>query len=150
LDREGKVARWSGPDFQDKEPWLEIGTNHQGDAFSPDGRFLAVGSTNGNISVWDISPRVLWREFKLGDGSVIPLGFTAQGNRLVVRVPSDNHFSEWDLAANREIQSWPAPARFIGRAIGSSPDERLCVAFGFDGDVSGRNLAEHSNTNLPL
>ena len=79
-------------------------------SFSPDGRFLAAGSTNGNISVWDVSRRVLRREFKLGDGRVHPVSFLAQGNRLVVWFAADNRFSEWDLEANREIQSWPAPA----------------------------------------
>ena len=152
LDDAGQVARWSGPDFQEREAGLNIATNiggnYAGSSFSPDGRFLAVGFTNGNISVWDVSRRVLRREFKLGDSSVTPLSFLARGNRLVVRVAADNHFSEWDLEANREIQSWPAPAVFEG--FGVSPDERLGVGVGWHGDVSGRNLPQHSNTNLPL
>jgi eukaryotic-like serine/threonine-protein kinase len=148
LDNEGKVTRWTGPDFQEKETWLDIGANYSEYAFSPDCRFLAVGSTNGNISVWDVSRRILWREFKLGDGRVTPWNFLAQGNRLIVRFPADNHFSEWDLEANREIQSWPAPANF--ERFGVSPDERLGVGIGWDGDVSCRILPEHSNTNLPL
>jgi len=148
LDHEGMVTRWSGPDFQEKAPWLDIGKNYPENAFSPDCRFLAVGSTNGNISVWDVSRRVLWREFKPGDGNVAPMNFLAQGNRLVVWRAADNHFSEWDLEANREIQSWPAPAEFEG--FGLSPDERLGVGIGWGGDVSCRNLPGHSNTNLPL
>ncbi len=66
----------------------------------------------------------------------------------MVWVDADNRFSEWDLEANREIQSWPAPALF--EAFGVSPDERLGVCVGWNGDVSGRDLSEHSNTNLPL
>ncbi len=148
LDSEGKVTRWSGSDFQEKEPWLDIGTNHVGRSFSPDCRFLAVGSTNGSISVWDVSRRVLWREFKPGDGLVVPQNFLAQGNRLVVWSSADNHFSEWDLEANRGIQSWPAPAHF--REFGLSPDERLGIGIGWEGDISCRNLPGHSTTNLPL
>jgi WD40 repeat protein/serine/threonine protein kinase len=148
LNYEGKVTRWSGPDFQEKEPWLDIGTNYAGSSFSPDCRFLAVGSTNGNISVWDVPRRVLWREVKLGNGSVTPLSFLARGTRLVARSPADNHFSHWDLEANREIQSWPAPARFEG--FGLSPDERLGVGIGWNGDLSCRNLPGQCNTNLPL
>jgi WD40 repeat protein len=148
LDYAGHVARWSGPDFQERESGLDIGTNYAGSSFSPDGRFLAVGSTRGSISVWDVSRRALRREFKGGDGSVYPLSFLAQGNRLVVRFAADNHFSEWDLEANREIQSWPAPANFEG--FGVSPDDRLGIGVGWHGGVSGRNLPEHSNTNLPL
>jgi hypothetical protein len=56
LDFEGKVARWSGLDFQEKEPWLEIGTNYmrsrgvnfefRRSCFSPDGRVLAAAATS--------------------------------------------------------------------------------------------------------
>jgi eukaryotic-like serine/threonine-protein kinase len=152
LDDAGQVARWRGPDFQDREAGLNIATNfggnYAGSSFSPDGRFLAVGFTNGNISVWDLSRRVLRREFKLGDSSVTPMSFLARGSRLVVRAAADNRFSEWALDANQEIQTWPAPANFYG--FGVSPDERLGIGVGWHGDISGRNLADHSATNLPL
>jgi WD40 repeat protein len=148
LDNAGQVARWSGPDFQERESVCTIGTSSESSSFSQDARFLAVGSTNGNISVWDLSRRVPRREFKPGDGSVIPLSFLAQGNRLVIRVAADNRFSEWDLEANRELQSWPAQASISG--FGVSPDERLGVGIGWNGEFSGRILPEHSNTNLPL
>lgn len=155
LNSQGQVARWSGADFQIKEPLLKIGTDFDWgknvgklNGFSSDGRYLAAGSTNGNIAVWDVSRRVLRHQFKLGDGNVIPLCFLAQGNRLIVRFRADNHNSEWDLEANREIQSWPAPA--VSEGFGVSPNERLGIGVGWNGDVSGRNLAEHSNTNLLL
>ncbi|HEX6829510.1 MAG TPA: protein kinase, partial [Burkholderiales bacterium] len=144
LDGGGQVARWRGPDFQERESELEIGTNFTGNCFSPDGRFLAVGSANGNLSVWDLSRRVLRHEFKLGDGGVYPKSFLAQGNRLVVLLAAGQRFSEWDLEAKREIQTWPA-STFTHLAFDVSPDERLAVSVGFNGDVSGRNLSEHSN-----
>lgn len=154
LNSQGQVARWRGVDFQQKEPVLEVGTvlGWRGmliqNCLSPDGRFLAVGFTNGTLSVWDLSLRILRREFKLGDGNVYPLSFLARGNRLVVYSQPDNRLCEWDLEANREAQSWPAPGFFDG--FGVSPDERLGVGIGWHGDVSARNLSEHSNTNLPL
>jgi WD40 repeat protein len=148
LDNAGQLARWTGPDYQERESVLDVGTTDWDSSFSPDGRFLAVGSTNGNISVWDLSRRVLRREFKLGEGRVEPVRFLAQGNRLVVLFRAANHFSEWDLDANREIQSWPAPAHF--EAFDVSPDERLGVGMGRTGNVSARNLSEHTITNLPL
>ena len=148
LDSEGKVAQWSGKDFEEKKPSLEIGRNYARSAFSTDGHFLAVGSTNGNISVWDVSRRVLRREFKVGDGRVDPRAFLAQGNRLVVWRSADNRFSEWDVEANREIQFWPAPAAFA--TFGLSPDERLGIGFGYEGAVSGRDLPGNRTTNLPI
>jgi len=154
LNFDGKVTRWSGLDFRDQEPGLEIGTQFTGinsrkrSIFSAEGRFLAVGSTNGSISVWDVARRVLRREFKPADGRVVPQVFLAQGNRLVVWLEVGNRLAEWDLETNREIQSWPAPATFQTFCL--PPDERLGVALGWHGDASGRNLPEQSTTNLPL
>jgi len=154
LNRQGQVKRWSGTDFQNSEPLLEAGTNAfpENDFnygyFSGDSRFLAVCFAKGNISVWNLSRRVLWREFKPGDGRCVPLNFLERGNRLVAWSKADNRLSEWDLEANREIQSWPAPVRFQG--LGVSPDERLAVAVGFEGEVVCRDLQKHTSTNLPL
>jgi len=153
LDRKGKVARWSGIDFQEKESLLDIATNLEVNnkvfyCFSRNGRFLATGSTNGNMFVWDLARRDLWREFKSGDGRVFPAAFLAGENRLIGWSRIDNRSFEWDLESNREIQSWAAPPTLEGGGL--SPDERLMVEVGVEGDVSVRNLAGQSNTNLPL
>jgi WD40 repeat protein len=148
LDNEGKVTRWSDPDFQDHEPWLRIGANHVGSYLSSDCHFLAVGSTNGSVAVWDVSGRLRRCEFKPAEGSVMPLVFLARGNRLMVRLQRDNDLCEWDLEANRAIQTWPAPARF--EHFGASPDERLGIGVGWSGGLTGRNLLAHANTNLPI
>ena len=148
LNERGQVARWSGAAFQKREPLLDVGTNFVSRTdYNLDSRFLAIGS-RGAISVWDLSRRTLRREFKPGDGHCVPLSFLDQGNRLVVWSKADNRLSEWDLEANREIQSWPAPLRFQG--LGVSPDERLAVAVGFEGQVVCRNLQNHTSTNVPL
>jgi WD40 repeat protein len=155
LNQQGQVARWTGFDFQQKEPVLDVGADHissspfyRSHLFSRDGRFLAVSSTNGDISVWDVSQRVLRHEFRPGGIAVAPQSFLDHGNRLIVWSGTNNRFSEWDLAANREIQSWPGPVRFEN--LGVSPDERLVVAVGFEGQVFCRDLQNHSSTNLPL
>jgi WD40 repeat protein/cell division protein FtsL len=154
LNRQGQVKRWTGNDFQRSELLLDTGTNAFSNNgincsyFSRDGRFIAGSSGSGNISVWDLSRRVLRLEFKPGDGRCYPLNFLDQGNRLIVLRVADRRFSEWDLESNREIQSWPAPVRFNG--LGVSPDERLAVAVGFEGQVICRDLQNHTTTNLPL
>jgi len=159
LNYDGKVMRWSGVGFQQKENLLDLGritvnlSSRGNDVlwpyrFSPDCRFLACGSINGTITVWDISRRSLWREFKPGEGGATPLDFLARGSRLICHTSTDNRLSEWDLEANREVQAWPAPATL--EAFGLSPDERLGIAAGWNGDVFGRDLLEHNNTDLPL
>ena len=67
---------------------------------------------------------------------------------MAVWLRADDHFTEWDLAANQEIQSWPTPARYEGSDV--SPDGRLWVGEGREGDVICRDLQRHASTNLPL
>ncbi|HUB24236.1 MAG TPA: serine/threonine-protein kinase [Tepidisphaeraceae bacterium] len=151
LNYEGQVAQWSGPDFQQKEAMLETGTEQTSgyyDCFSRDGRFLACGSPHGDLSVWDISRRALECAFKPATGSVLPLTFLAEGNRLVFESESDNRLVDWDLAANRQIQSWPIPAQLYSAAL--SPDEQKLVAAGYEGDTQVRNLADQTTTSRHL
>ncbi len=157
LDIAGGVSRCRGPDFQERESIrletadLPDRSTYAGSLFSPDGRFLAVGYTNGKMFIWDLSRRLPRRDFKPGDGSVTPLSFLARGNRLVVRIAAENRLSEWDLEANREIQSWLAPTKAtITEGFEVSPDERMGIGVGWNGDISGRNLPEHTTTNPPL
>jgi len=156
-DSQGQVARWSGADFQQKEMLLDLGTNPVEKSFvartgynlfSSGGHFLATSSPGGEISVWDLSRRILQCKFKAGSGRERPEAFLGQGNQVVVWLPHDNRLSEWDLDANREIQSWVAPVDFHG--FGVSPDAGLGIAVGWEGNVTARNLIEHSSTNLPI
>ena len=43
LDHEGKVRRWSGPEFQQPEPLLDLGNDQGNTCFSADGRFPGGG-----------------------------------------------------------------------------------------------------------
>jgi hypothetical protein len=163
LDWQGQVARWSGVDFQKKESLLAVtnffGTSFSsgssssfssGSSFSSDARFLAIGSTHGDISVWDLEGRAPRRAFKAGERMATPLRFLDRGNHLICWTAADNTFFEWDLEANRTIQSWPAPGGFQNQAFGLSPDEKLSIAIRWSAGVAGRNLAGHSATNLPI
>ena len=159
LNHEGRLMRSYGVGFQEKEALLEIGSManklaNWGNSLlrpyllSPEGRFLACGSTNGAITVWDVSRRSVWREFKPGEGQATPLGFLARGSRLICHTSTENHLSEWDLETNREVQTWPAPALIAAFAL--SPDERMGIAAGWSGGVVGRDLPANTTTELSL
>ena len=158
FNSQGQVKRWTGIDFQQSELLLKVRANtfsinrrnrdQNRSYFSDDGRFIAGVSADGNVSVWDLSRRVLWREFKPGNGRILPLVFLAKGKRLLIWSQADNRLSEWDLESTRQIQSWPAPVGYEG--VGVSPNERLAVAVGFDGQVICRDLQNHTSTTLPL
>ena len=53
-------------------------------AFSPDGEFIAAGMENGNVDIWRISDRHLAFNLDGQIGKVIEIGFTDDGNKLVV------------------------------------------------------------------
>ncbi len=152
LDRQGQMAQWMGTEFQQKEPVLDIGTNFISrfwwNVFSRDGRFLATGSTNGVIQVWDASRQILWRQLTNTTGVFVPFTFLADGKKLITWSESDNVFHEWDLTTGLEIQSWPAPVEV--NAVAISPDDRLFVALGYEGSMILQNLADESSVKVYL
>jgi len=148
LNHQGQVSRWTGSDFQQKEALLGIGADLYAPVFSQDGRFLAAGSTNGVLQIWDVSRRVPGRQWTNTVGYVGPVGFLVDGKKLITLSASDHLFHEWNLTTGLEIQSWPVPAEFLAFCL--SPDERSCVAIGYVGEVVLRNLADESQTKVDL
>jgi eukaryotic-like serine/threonine-protein kinase len=164
VDSEGQVARWAGPDFQDKELLLNLPAHPSPShatveqplqrelfliPFSSDGRFLARASPGGEISVWDVPRRTLSCTFKPAGKVVVPMCFLNGNSRLVAWSPGDNRLVDWDLAANREAQSWPGPqAPLFG--FGLSPSEEEMVVAGDSGAVLVRNLLKKSTTTPNL
>jgi WD40 repeat protein len=104
-------------------------------AFSPDGAFLAVGSGEGDITLWRMSTRTPIRRLSGHEGGVLDLSFSADSRRLVSG-SSDLTVRLWDLdalAAETEAGPEPAPesgpetgpdsGRDSGPETGSTPDE---------------------------
>ncbi len=148
LNTSGRVVRWSGAEFEQGEPLFDVGGGlicgfdlRWFHIFSRDGQFLAVGSTNGLMRVWDVRRRVLSSQLTNTNGEFMPLEFLAGGGKLITG--SLDMFQEWDLRTASEIQSWPAS--WTG-ATSLSPDESLMM-----GTSPGsyhlvlRNLAERRN-----
>jgi eukaryotic-like serine/threonine-protein kinase len=149
-DGQRHLVRLAGTDFQEREMALDFGqgeTNNRvgSSAFSRDGRLFAVGWTNGDDQVWDVSRRVVQTQFKL-PGKHWFSDLNNRGDRLIVGSSSDNRFHVWDLAARPvlEVQSWSMPASL--NAATGSPDDRLFVELGDEGEVFVRDLADQSNS----
>ncbi len=79
LDGQGQVAQWSGADFSQKTPLLEMGTNFYSSCFSLDGRFLVFFWTNGMMQVWNPSQRVLLHQLTNAPGRVFDETFWLTG-----------------------------------------------------------------------
>jgi len=153
LNRQGQVARWSGADFQQKEPLLEMGTPASSSItyqiFSPDGHYLAVGSHNGVFQIWDVTRRQLYRQWTNGTDNMAPDRFLSEGNKVITWSLKDGLFHEWESATGRELWSWRVPGIWNG-ALAVSPDEQSCVAVGYEGDVMLKNLTDGNQTRLNL
>jgi WD40 repeat protein/serine/threonine protein kinase len=144
-----QVVRWSGPGFQQQERFLDPGTHFSSDEFSQDGRFLAFGFTNGVLQVWDVSRRVLLRQWTNTTDNVWTVTFLANGNKLITWSKIGNSYHEWDLPTGRELQSW-REAVPNSKYIAADPYGDLNVEIGFEGAVHLKDAAhdEDLETNL--
>jgi WD40 repeat protein/serine/threonine protein kinase len=151
LNQKHQVALWTGIDFQRREPWPEIGTNFDDIIFSDNGGFLATGSTNGITQVWDVSRRVLWRQWTNTTGQVRPITFLEDGNKLITESESDQLDHEWDLATGRELRSWAKSSWKYLDAIVDFPTGERYMERGFNNsEIRVKNLANGQvmKTNL--
>ena len=146
------VVRWSGPGFEQQERLLDFGTNFYSDQFSQDGRLLALGFTNGILQVWDVSHRVLLRQWTNAmnpTNYIWTVTFLANGNKLITWSRTGNSYHEWDLTTGRELESWPETIP-DDKYIAASQDGELNVEFGYNSTVHLKDAAndEDLETNL--
>ena len=151
LDKQGQVAHWTGPDFHEKAPLMAIGTNALTQNYfllSQDGRLLAVGSTNGVVSVWDVAQGTLSRRITSSTNDITPDAFDANGTRLIADSWPPEQVHEWDLVTGSEIQSWSASESTS--LIGLSPDGQSCVTLNDEGEPTLQDLAGKTSVSLAL
>ncbi len=133
----GRVTRWTGKDFQQRELLMVVGKGDDDVSysasqylFSEDGRLLAVSLEDGIVRVWELGQRAISHQFKC-PGIPLPVAFRSDDRKLVVADRDGGALHEWNLATGRETQSWPKPEVGIHGpgAVAFSPDDRwlLCV-----------------------
>ena len=153
VDLQGRAAQWKETDFQEKESLMDLGTKFSfyrwpfrySVLISRNGRWVAAGSPDGNIKLWDLQERTLLHQSTVSTGWVVPLEFTEKGKRLVVFHLNDGSFHEWDLTAWRQTRSWQGLAQ--PPVVAFSPDERLCI-IGYGGAIVLLDMASGRETNL--
>jgi hypothetical protein len=67
-------------------------------AFSPNSRFLAVGTKSGEILIWDLARGAIGARLTGHRGRVASVAYSPTGDRLV-SVGDDNNLLLWDVAA---------------------------------------------------
>jgi RNA polymerase sigma factor (sigma-70 family) len=110
-------------------------------ALSPNGKQLALYSTNGNVRIWDIAAEKIIREFgQAADKSTrsVAVHYTPDGKCLVgVRTELDaavGHMHLWDPETGRQLRSLRLTSRFGHLAVVCSPDSKL-LAYALDEQI---------------
>jgi len=105
---DGAVSQRHGTTFQSETKLFTLAQKLVSGHFSKDGRWFAAGSTNGRVEVWNVPERRRILEFGSHPGRVDPLRFSPDGGTLMVLDSENERVTEWDLAASRELRSFPA------------------------------------------
>jgi WD40 repeat protein len=101
-------------------------------AYSPDGRRLASGSSNGSVKVWDVDTRAEILEFHYTYG-IAGLAFSPDGRRLAAAA-GNNIVKVWDLTTEDEALVLHGHTDTVA-SVSFSPDGWRLASGGGDGTV---------------
>jgi WD40 repeat protein len=96
-------------------------------AFSPDGRYLAAGST-GAVQIWDVDKSELVRTIRGFERVLLTLAFSPDGN-LLAGGTQDGQVWVWDAGRGAEVQVIQAGTKGV-RLLAFAPDGRSLVTGG--------------------
>ncbi|GAA1933940.1 TIR domain-containing protein [Streptantibioticus ferralitis] len=126
------------------QPWWGSGDALTA-AWSPDGRMVASGTSQGQVSIWDPATGrpTPWQPCQTvacggAHGPVQSVVWSPDGRRLAA-ARADGSLYLWDLGHRRLLGPAPRPSPQLARAMAWSPDGRLIAVSGADGTVHFRD-----------
>jgi hypothetical protein len=116
-------------------------------SFSPTGKQLVTGGTNGIARVWDFSGEQI-AELKGHRGSITSVSFSPNG-QLIATGGADGKIRLWDLSGQEQLELTGHRRTVI--SIYFSPDSKSLITYGEDSlirlwDVSGRQATQLKNS----
>ncbi len=136
-DREGTLGVWETRSVRCVEWLIALGSNHWGVALSPEGNWLAAGSTSGKVNIWDWTDRHLVTTLTIPFQWFGDLRFSRSGRFLFVRTVRNDQTptvriwrtDDWGEVGLVGIQSLNL------YSVDLSPDDRLLATGYGDGVV---------------
>ncbi len=125
-----------------EKPELILQTGHsqkaEGIAFSPDGRYVATGSVDHTIKIWEAATGRELRTLAGHTGAVKAVAFSPDA-RLLASGGNDGRIKFWELASGRESASLAGHMQSVTAqsvtALAFSPDGRSLASAGADFSV---------------
>lgn len=108
-------------------------------AYSPDGRYVVVGSADSTARVLDAQDGTVIGTYKgagydmFTEGAVIAVAFSNDGDRILTSDP-DNIIRMWDVASGQELVQFEGH-ELMATSLAFHPDGKRMVSGSYDGSV---------------
>jgi WD40 repeat protein len=103
-------------------------------AYSPDGKILATGSYEGNITFWDMTTGVRLNTIPT-DAAITSLAFSPDGQVLATGSGfQDNLIRLWSAASGELLRELDGNTQAVTQLL-FSPDSQFIVSGSYNGDV---------------
>jgi eukaryotic-like serine/threonine-protein kinase len=127
---DGSLAIYAASDLRELAAWPGHGATSEALCFSPDERWLAIGSSDGTIDVRRFPSGEPVARLRAHDNEVFAIAFSPDGERMVSG-GRDRSLVIWNPAGWQEIARLPMHTSFI-YSLQFSPDGSVLVSGGGD------------------